>query len=157
MGNKTKDGNKEMSQQTIPCANSCICLPMCINKSMHDIFDCCKLLSSHWYKWVGHPQVHRKLAMKRGYNLVSQMNKILKRTFIPYIYHERIKTSGKTINKEVRIFADALEVQHMPAKDLFYTIREYDKIGINLFADKYVGEIIIRAFDHHYSKEATNE
>lgn len=146
-----------MSRLTIPCAKDCICLPICMNKKSHDLFDCCKLLAAHWYRYVTNNGVHRKLSMKRSNNFVHQMNKCLKQTFMPFIYHEETHNwnTGKVEYKDVMIFTDAHDVQHMVAKHVYYTLQEYSKIGINLELDLYVGNIIRKALTkiHHRSFE----
>ena len=154
MENKTGDGGEKMSRLTIPCCQNCICLPMCLNRPAHDLFDCCKLLAGHWYKWIGDTNVHRKLGMRRAYNFTGQMNEVLKREFVPLIYHHKVTGySGKPIMKETTVFTDANDLKHMPAKDVFYTIQEYEKIGIKLFEDSCIGDIVLDAIGQIHRRD----
>ncbi len=133
-----------MSRLTIPCAKDCICLPVCMNKPGHDLFDCCKLLAAHWARYVSGVDVHRKLSMRRSRNFVGQLNKTLRATFMPLIYHEEMHNwnTGKKTHRDIMIFTDAHDIQHMPAKNVFYTLQEYYKIGIDLTKDIYTGHIV---------------
>jgi len=76
------------------------------------------------------------------------MNGVLRPYFIPFIYHHQalrpIAEYKKRIT-DVIIFTDAEDIQHMTPKDLFYTLEEFEKIGINLLTDKHVGDIVVNA------------
>jgi len=87
--------------------------------------------------------------MQRAYNFTTQMNKILKKEFVPFIYHDQLinRVSLKSEFRDIVIFADANQVQHMIAKNVSHTLLEYKKIGINLLSDKYVGQILRDSLD----------